>query len=204
MRLDAVIFVFWMLSFKPAFSLSSFTSRGSLVLLHSLPLGWCHMLIWSSWYFSWKSWFQLESSSEAFCIMYSAYKLNKQSDNIEPWCIPFPILNQSIDPCPVLTVASCFAYRFLRRQVMYFNVVNEGEVNVFLEFSCFFYDPAYFGNLISGSSTFSKSSLYNWTFSVHVPMKPSLKDFKHSLASMWNWHNCTVILIFFGIVFPWD
>ena len=57
------------------------------------------------------------SSSPAFHLMYSAYKLNKQGDNIQPCCIPFPVLNQSIFPCLVLTVASSPAYRFLRRQV---------------------------------------------------------------------------------------
>ena len=50
-------------------------------------------------------------------MMYSAYMLNKQGNNIQPWCTPFPILNQSVVPCPVLTVASWPAYRFLRRQV---------------------------------------------------------------------------------------
>ena len=64
------------------------------------------------------------------------------------------------------------------------NVVNEAEVDVFLEFPCFFYDPVDVGNLISGSSAFSKSSLYMWKFSVHVLLKTSLKDFEHSLASM--------------------
>ena len=58
-----------------------------------------------------------ESSSPAFCMMYSAYKLNKQGDNIQPWCTPFPIFNQTVVPRPVLTVVSCPAYRFLRRQV---------------------------------------------------------------------------------------
>ena len=57
------------------------------------------------------------SSSSAFCMMYSAYKLNKQDDNIQPWRTPFPIWNQSVIPCSVLTVASWPAYRFLRRQV---------------------------------------------------------------------------------------
>ena len=57
------------------------------------------------------------SSSPAFLVMYSAYKLNKQSDNIQPWCYPFPIWSQSVFPWPVLTVASWPAYRFLRRQV---------------------------------------------------------------------------------------
>ena len=57
------------------------------------------------------------SSSLAFSMMYSAYKLNKQGDNIQLWCTPFPIWNESVVPCPVLTVASWPAYRFLRRQV---------------------------------------------------------------------------------------
>ena len=60
-----------------------------------------------------------------------------------------------------------------------FSVVNEAVVDVFLEFPCFFYDPTNDGNLISGSSAFSKSSLYIWKFSVHVLLKPSLKDFEH-------------------------
>ena len=57
------------------------------------------------------------SSSPAFLTMYSSYKLNKQDDNIQPWCTPFPIWNQSVVPCPVLTVASWPAYKFLKRQV---------------------------------------------------------------------------------------
>ena len=57
------------------------------------------------------------SSSPVFLMMSSAYKLNKQGDNIQPWSTPFPIWNQSVVPCPVLTVASWPAYRFLRRQV---------------------------------------------------------------------------------------
>ena len=65
-----------------------------------------------------------------------------------------------------------------------FSIVNEAEVDIFLEFSCFFYDPADVGNLFSGSSAFSKSSLFIWKFSVHVLLKPSLKDFEHYLASM--------------------
>ena len=64
-----------------------------------------------------------------------------------------------------------------------FGVVNK-EVDVFLELSCFFDDPADAGNVISGSSAFAKSSLNIWKFSVHVLLKPSLKDFEHDLASM--------------------
>ena len=64
-----------------------------------------------------------------------------------------------------------------------FNVANEAEIDVFLEFSCFFYDPMDVGNLISGSYAFSKSSLYIWKLSVHILLKPSLKDFEHYLLA---------------------
>ena len=65
-----------------------------------------------------------------------------------------------------------------------FGVIYNAEVNVFLESPCFFYDPTDVGNLISGSSVFSKSSLYIWKFSVHVLLKPNSKDFEHYLGSM--------------------
>ena len=65
-----------------------------------------------------------------------------------------------------------------------FRVSNEAEVDVFLEFPCFLYGPMDVGNLISGSSAFSKSSLYIWKFLVHVLLKLSLDDFEHDLASM--------------------
>ena len=64
------------------------------------------------------------------------------------------------------------------------SIVSEAEVDVFLEFSCFFYDPADVGNLISDSSAFSKSSSNICKFSVHILLKPGLKDFKDYLASM--------------------
>ena len=60
-----------------------------------------------------------------------------------------------------------------------FSVVNKAEVDVFLELSCFFYDPVDVGSLISGCSAFSKSSLDIWKFSVHILLKPSLKDFEY-------------------------
>ena len=65
-----------------------------------------------------------------------------------------------------------------------FGIVNEAEVDVFLEFSCFFDDPTDVGNLISDSSAFSKSSLNIWKFSVHILLKPTLENFEHYLASM--------------------
>ena len=65
-----------------------------------------------------------------------------------------------------------------------FRVVNEAEVDVFLEFFCFFDDPMNVGNLISGSSAFAEPSLCIWKVSVHILLKPSLKDLKHYLAAM--------------------
>ena len=65
-----------------------------------------------------------------------------------------------------------------------FGLVNKAEIDVFLELSCFFHDPADVGNLISGSSDFSKSSLNIWKFVVHVLLKPGLESFEHYFASM--------------------
>ena len=116
---DAMILVLWMLNFKPTFSLSSFTfikrlfSSSPRSDIRVVSSAYLRLLI-----------FLLAilipacaSSSPAFLMMYSAYKLNKQGDNIQPWRTPFPIWNQSVVPCPVLTVASWPPYRFLKRQV---------------------------------------------------------------------------------------
>ena len=77
-----------------------------------------------------------------------------------------------------------------------FSAVSEAEVDVFLEFSCFFYYPSEVGNLISA---FSKSSLFIWNFSVHVLLKPCFKNFQHCFASMWDEYYCVVVWIFFDI-----
>ena len=74
----------------------------------------------------------------------------------------------------------------------------------FLEFLCLFNAPTDAGNLISGSSTFSKSSLCIWKFLVLVLFKPSLKDFEHYLASMWNECNCVVVWTLYWIALIWD
>ena len=163
-------------------------------------------------------------SSPAFLMMYSAYKLYKQGGNIQPWHTPFPIWNQSVFPCPVLTVASWPAYRFLKRQVRWsgipifqnfpqfvvihivkgFGIVNKAEIDVFLEHSCFFDESNGCCNLISGSSAFSKYSVNMWTFTVHVLLKPGLENFEHYFASVWDECNCAVVWTFFGITFLWD
>ena len=118
MRPDAMILVFSMLSFKPTFSLSSFTFIkrlfiSSLSAIKVVSSAYLRLLL-----------FLLAtlipacaSSSPALFMMYSAYKLTKQGDNIQPWCTPFPIWNQSVVSYPVPTVHSWPAYRFLRRQV---------------------------------------------------------------------------------------
>ena len=85
-----------------------------------------------------------------------------------------------------------------------FGVVNTAEIIVFLELSSFFYDPMDVGNLISGSSAFSKSSLNISKFSVHVLLKPVLENFEHYFANVWDEGNCVAVWTFFGIAFFWD
>ena len=121
MGLDAMILVFWMLSFKPTFSLSSFTfikrlnffafyrKGGVICMSEVIDISPCN----------------LDSSlcfiSQAFLMIYSAYKLSKQGDNIQLWRTPFPIWNHSVVPSPVLTIASWPAYKFLKRQVRWYS-----------------------------------------------------------------------------------
>ena len=125
MGLDTMILVFWMLNFKPTFSLSSFTfnkrifSSSLLSAIRVVSSAYLRLLI-----FFWQTWFHLmlHSFSPAFRMRYSAYKLNKQGDNIQPWCTSFPIWNQSVVPGLNLTIASWPAYRFLRRQVRWSSI----------------------------------------------------------------------------------
>ena len=119
MRLDVMILLFWMLSFKPAFSLSSFTfikrliSSSSLSAIRVISSAYLRLLIFLPAVLT----PACATSSLAFYMIYSACKLNKQDENIQPWWTTFPIWNQSIVPWSVLTVASWPAYRFLRKQV---------------------------------------------------------------------------------------
>ena len=115
---DAVILVFWMLSFKPSFTLSSFTFikrlfSSSLSAKRMVSSAFVRLLIFLP-----AIWIPAGASSRsAFFMIYSAYKLNKQGDNIQPWHTPFLIWNQSVVSCLVPTVVSWPAYRFLKRQV---------------------------------------------------------------------------------------
>ena len=83
-----------------------------------------------------------------------------------------------------------------------FGVIS--KPNVFLELSCFFNDPADVGNLISGSSALSKSSLNMWKFTVYLLLKPGLENFERYFTSMWDECNCAVVWAFFGIAFLRD
>ena len=111
-------FFFLMLSFKPAFSLSSFilikrifsSSSFSAIIVSSTHLSLLIVLLAILIP-------ACDSSGPAFCIMYFAYKLNKQGDSIQPCHTPFPILNLLVVPCLILTFASLHAYRFLRKDV---------------------------------------------------------------------------------------
>ena len=76
--------------------------------------------------------------------------------------------------------------QFVIHTVKGFNIVIKAETDVFLELSCFFDDPADVGNLISGSSAFSKTSFNIWKFTVHVLLKPGLENLEHYFSSMWD------------------
>ena len=80
-----------------------------------------------------------------------------------------------------------------------FGIVKKAEIDVFLELSCFF--DVDVGNLTSGSSAFSKSSLNIWKFTVHVLLKPGLENFEHYFASVWDECNCVVVWTFLALPF---
>ena len=111
---DDKILIFWMLRFKPTFPFSPFTflkrlfSLSSLSAIRVVSFAYLRLLIFLPAILI----PACDSSSLAFLVMYSAYKLNKQDDNIQPYCTPFPFLNQLVVSCPVLTVASWPTYRF--------------------------------------------------------------------------------------------
>ena len=119
MGLDAMILFFWMLSIKPTFSLFSFIfikrlfSSFLLSAINVVSSEYLRVMIFLPEILI----PSCASSSLAFHMIYSAYKLNNQGENIQPWSTPFPIWNHSVAPCPVLNVASWPAYRFLKRQV---------------------------------------------------------------------------------------
>ena len=144
------------------------------------------------------------SSTLAFYVMYSAYRLNKHGDYIA-LIYSFPNLgsvcfSMSDSNCCFLTCIQIsqeagkvvwyshlfqnFPQFVVTHTVKGHGIVNKAEVDVFMELSCFCNDPTDVGNLISGSFAFSKSSLNIWKFMVHVLLKPSLENFEHYFASV--------------------
>ena len=177
---DAMILDFLVMSFKLAFSHSCFTLIKKLFSSLLSAIG-----VMSSAYLRLLIFLlavlipAYNSSRPAFHMMYSAYKLNKRGDNIQPCHTPFSIVNQLTFPYKVLDLHTVVSSAYLRRQVRWsditislrvfhtvkgFTIINEIEVDVFMEFPCFVYDPANVGNSVSSSSAFSKPTLYVWKF----------------------------------------
>ena len=155
-------------------------------------------------------------------MMCSAYKLNKQSDKYTALMYSFPSLELV---CCSMSGSNCCFLRCIQvsweagQVVWYFHLMKNfpqfvvihtvkgfkwSRSRCFLEFPWFLHDPVNIGNLISGSSGFSKSSLYIWKFLVYVLLKLSLKYFEHKLALTWNECNCMVVWTFFCIALLWD
>ena len=205
-----------MLHFKPTFSLSCFSfikrlfSSSSLSAIKVVSSAYLRLLIFLPAIFI----SACASSSPVFLLMCSAYKLNKQGDNIQPWRTPFLIWNQTVSPCLLLNCCflTCIQISQQAGQVVLvfpslefstvccdlhkgFGVINKAEVDVFLVFSCFFDDPTDIGYLISGSSAFSKSILKIWKFMVHILLKPGLENFERYFASVWDECNWCVVAL---------
>ena len=189
-----------MLSLKPTFSLSSFIFikrlfSSSLPAIRVMSSAYLRLLIFLPAILI----PACASSSPAFLMMYSPYKLNKQGDNItlmysfpdlEPVCCSMSSTN-----CCFLTYIQIsqeagqvawyshllknFPQFVVIHPVKGFAIVNKAGLDVFLELSCFFDDPTDVGDLISGSSAFSKSGLNIWKFTVHILLKSGLENFEH-------------------------
>ena len=214
-----MILVFLIFSFKTALSPSSFTlikrlfSSSLLSAIRVVSSAYLRLLLILLPILS----PACKSSSPAFLMMCSVYRLNKQGDIIQPCCTPFSILNQSVVPYRgssgfFLThiqvsqetgkmvwyshLFKSFPLFVMIHTVKGFSIVDETEVDVFLELSCFLYDPANAGNLISGSSAFSKPSLNIWKFMLCIMLKPSMQDFKHDLTRMGDECNCLMVRTF--------
>ena len=153
------------------------------------------------------------SSSPAF-LMFQYTAWMDSFSYLEPFCCSMSSSNGCFLTCIQISqetgrwsgipISKNFPQFVVIHTVKGFGVVNKSEVSVFLELSYFFNDPTDVGNLISGSSAFSKTSLTIWKFTVHVLLKPGLEDFEHYFASMWNECNCAVVCAFFGIALLWD
>ena len=203
---DAMILVFWMLSFKPTFSLSSFTfikrlfSSSSLSAIRVVSFAYLGLSIFLPEIL-------ISACASSSPVMFSAYKLNKQGDNIQPYSFPdkktvfcsMSISNYCFLTCILISqqagqvvwyshLLKNFPQFVVIHRVKGFSIVKKAEIDVFLELSCFFDDPGDVGNLISGFSAFSTSSLNIWNITAHVLLKLGLENFEHYFASVW--HMC--------------
>src|SRR5574338_105593 len=195
-----------MLSFKPTFSLSTFTfikrlfSSSSLSAIRVVSSAYLRLFIFLPAILI----PACASSSPAFLMMYSAYKLNKQGDNIalmysssylEPVCCSMSSSNCCFLTCIQVSQEAgqvvCYSHLLKNfpqfiviHTVKGFGIVNKAEIDVFLELLYFFDDPENVGNLISDSAAFSKTSLNFWKFMVHVLLKSGLENFEHYFTSV--------------------
>ena len=157
-------------------------------------------------------------------MVYSAQKLNKQGDNIQPWCTPFPIWNQSVVPHPVRTIASWPAYRFLKRQVRWSGIPICFRIFHSLLWSTqskVWHSQESRNRCFSGALLLFPWSSGCWQFDLwflclfynqleHLEVhcwciaEAWLREFEHYLTSMWDECNCVAVWAFFGIAFLWD
>ena len=150
------------------------------------------------------------SSSPAFLMMYSAYKLKGWQytaltysfSYLEPVCFSMSSSNCCFLTCIqisqeagqlVFPPLSEFSTVYCDPHSQKLCNVNKAEIDVFLELSCFLDDPADVGNLISGSSAFSKTSLNIWKVTVHILLKSGLENFEHFFTSVWDECYCVVV-----------
>ena len=156
--------------------------------------------------------------------MYSASKLNKQGDNIQPWHTPFLIWNQSVVPCPVLLLLPDLHTGFSRGRSgglvflsreefstvccdphsQRLELVNKAEIDVFFGTVLLFPWSSGCWQFDLCSSAFSKTNLNISKFTVHILLKPGLENFEHYFTSVWDECKCAVVWVFFGIAFLWD
>ena len=207
-----LVFFFFMLIFKPAFSLFSFTLIKRIFSSSTISV----VKVVLSAYLKWLIFVPAilipacDLSSLAFHLMHSAYKLNKHGDNIQCCLTPFSILNQSVVPYLILLFfdlhtgffgkqirlfgnpTSLRIFQFVVfHTIKEFSIVNEAEA--FLELPCFLHDPVMLAIDLWFLYLFKTPNLYICKFSIHIPLKPGLKCFEHNLHSMGNEYNCTVI-----------
>ena len=138
------------------------------------------------------------------------YSLDILFPYLEPVCCSMSSSNCCFLTCIQISQEAgkevCYSHLFknfpqfvVTHTVKSFSIVDKAEIDVFLELSCFVDDQTDVGNLISGSSAFSKSSWTIWKFSVHVLLKPSLENFDNDFTSLWDDCNCAVVWAFFDV-----